>query len=142
MHDDETCPCEQAAWLISDCAGTRRSMYFEAHVTDDDMSPNGHGWYFSSYERAVDGTWTEYDGGMYWDYESAKQLEDVIGETVPFESFAAEPIDYQEFERAVFSDNRPLARRAQDARDSCAQSKRSGDRDTREPKHQEETRKR
>lgn len=74
MYDYDSCPCEQAAWRVYDLMCEHEPMYFEAHVTDDEESPNGFGWYFSSHLRNADGTWSEYDGGQYWDYESAEEL--------------------------------------------------------------------
>ena len=63
MYDYDSCPCEQAAWRVYDLMCEHEPMYFEAHVTDDEESPNGFGWYFSSHLRNADGTWSEYDGG-------------------------------------------------------------------------------
>ena len=73
---------EEAAWLVWDDQGNLG--YFEARLTDDEASPTGQGWYHSFYEvdreRAAI---FEHDGGMYWDYESAEELECEIGGYLP-----------------------------------------------------------
>ena len=116
MYDYDSCPCEQAAWRVYDLMCEHEPMYFEAHVTDDEESPNGFGWYFSSHLRNADGTWSEYDGGQYWDYESAEEFEGVIGEAVPFAAFEARPVEYEEFERVAFQVPRSLSEREAAAR--------------------------
>lgn len=125
MYDYDSCSCEQAAWRVYDLMCEHEPMYFEAHVTDDEESPNGFGWYFSSHLQAADSTWSEYDGGQYWDYENAEELEDAIAETVPFAAFEAKPVEYGEFERIVSQIPRSLSEREEAARAFHAGDQRS-----------------
>ena len=99
MYDIKTCTRTEAAWLVTAKTESDTAVaFFEAHLADDDQSPNGVGWYFASYMRGDDGKWNEYDGGMYWDYENATDLEDIIGDTVPFREFTYKEIDHGVFE--------------------------------------------
>lgn len=127
MYDCDSCPCEQAAWRVFDLMCEHEPMYFEAHVADDEESPNGFGWSFSSHSRNADGTWFEYDGGQYWDYQSAKELEGAIAEAVPFAAFEARPVEYEEFERVASQAPRSLSEREAAARAFCACSQRRRD---------------
>ena len=98
LYDNRTCEYDQAAWLLTVNAKERTTYaFFEAHISGDEHSPCGQGWYFSSYMKGEYG-WEEYDGGIYWDYENATDLEEVIGETVPFREYSYKQIDYMDFE--------------------------------------------
>ncbi len=125
MYDYPSCPREQAAWRVYDLMCEHEPMYFGAHVTDDEGSPNGFGWCFSSHSQNADGTWSEYDSGRYWDYESAENLEGVIAEAVPFAAFEAKPVEYGEFERAVSQTPRFLSEHEETARAFQAGDRRS-----------------
>ena len=100
MYDEKTCTIYEAAWLV---VGGNEVMFFEAHVTEDHESPTGTGWYFASYAKQLNGEWEEREGGIYWDYVSATELECVISETVPFETFDTHRIDHSAFEEICFN---------------------------------------
>ena len=99
VYDEKTCICDEAAWLITrKTENGSQHAFFECHATDDQESPCGVGWYFASYVKSDSGKWDEYDGGIYWDYENATDLESVIGETLPFSDFKQKRIAYEDFE--------------------------------------------
>jgi len=103
MYDPKTCKCEEAAWLITTTTPeSAECAFFETHITEDEYSPNGYGWYFSSFMKGKDGTWSEYDGGIYWDYQDANEMEDVIGSTIPFKEFSCVRIDHETFDVICF----------------------------------------
>lgn len=107
MYDEKTCTSEEAAWLVYGKDGdTAAISIFECHLTNDEDSPTGTGWYFASYLKGEDGTWNEHDGGCYWDYSAATDLESVIGETVPFGSYETVEIDYASFEAICFENDK------------------------------------
>jgi len=98
-----TVAAEEAAWAIS--ANTvlgKELWFFEAHLAEDQESPTGEGFYFASWKRDKEGNWSEYDGGQYWGYSSATDLDEVIGETLPFSDYTHELIPYEDFEAVCF----------------------------------------
>ena len=101
MYDCDECTCEEASWIIERQHGSD-TMFFEAHLTDDEYSPNGWGWYFASYIKTARGAWEEYDGGCYWDYRNAGELEGIIGETIPYKEFEVTRCDHSLFDEVVF----------------------------------------
>lgn len=103
MYDEKTCSSTEAAWLVVN--GNKEVMLFEAHLTDCSESPNGFGWYFASYAKQPDGNWEERDGGLYWNYKNATDLESVIGDNLRYDAFIAERIEYSVFEDVCFEGN-------------------------------------
>jgi hypothetical protein len=85
-------------------------MFFEAHLTEDSDSPVQMGWYYSSHARQEDGTWEEHEGGLYWGYSNATDLEHVIDDTVPFGEFASHQIEYAMFEEICLENNKEAER--------------------------------
>ena len=106
MYDAKTCTSTEAAWLVTAKTENGTTVaFFEAHLADDEYSPNGVGWYFASHMRDDSGKWNEYDGGMYWDYENATDLEDIIGDTVPFREYSYKQIDHGVFEDICYGND-------------------------------------
>jgi hypothetical protein len=94
----------EAAWAV--CGKGERGpelWFFEAHLTHDEDSPTGEGFSFASWNKDKEGRWGEYDGGLYYGYAEAKELEEVIGETVPFKEFSYKEIPYPDFFDACFN---------------------------------------
>jgi hypothetical protein len=103
MYDYKTCKCSEAAWLIKGKAKSGEiPALFAVHVCEDEYSPNGFGWYFASYLKGSDGRWGEHDGGIYWDYSEATGLEEVNGDTLPFNEYSYKNIDYPDFEAVCY----------------------------------------
>jgi hypothetical protein len=88
----------QAAWAVCGIGEKGAELwFFEAHAADDEDSPTGEGFYFASWNKDGCG-WEEYDGGQYWGYASAGQLEEAIGGALPFHEYSCRPIPYADFE--------------------------------------------
>jgi hypothetical protein len=88
-----------AAWVICGKGEKGKELWFyESHETDDEWSPTGTGWYFASWFKDQNGKWAEYDGGCFWDYRFATELEEAIGETLPFKEYCYKNIPYEDFE--------------------------------------------
>jgi hypothetical protein len=93
---------DKAAWAICGMGDFGPVLaFFEAHKTADEHSPTGEGFYFSSWLKSA-GIWEEHDGGLYWDYQQPEQLEEVIGECVPFFEPEYMQIPYADFEAICF----------------------------------------
>lgn len=112
MYDYKTCRQSEAAWLIKGKAeGGDVPALFGVHVCEDEYSPNGFGWYFASYLKGADGRWDEKDGGIFWDYSEATELEEVIGDTLPFREFSYKSIDYADFKAVVYDNDKDVEAR-------------------------------
>lgn len=97
---------ERAAWVIRGKGANGDELwFFETHLTDDDLSPSGKGYYFASWYQESPGKWTEYDGGQYWGYNHTSALEEVIGDTIPFREYTYKDISYDCFEAICFENN-------------------------------------
>lgn len=71
--DPEKVTVEEAAWVVKDPAGHQAA--YEVHLTDDEISPNGFGWYTEMYVfDPGKGKWVSDDGGMWWGYGNAPEL--------------------------------------------------------------------
>lgn len=67
-EDDVKVP--EAAWAFE--AENGNQCIAECHLTEDDDSPWGCAFYYSTYTFFNElGTWLEYDGGMFWGYRNA-----------------------------------------------------------------------
>lgn len=65
---------QKAAWAM-DLGGGRQAVT-ECHLTEDDDSPWGYGFYFAGFTFDPDeGEWVEQDGGLFWGYRSADDPE-------------------------------------------------------------------
>lgn len=65
---------QKAAWAM-DLGGGRQAVA-ECHLTEDDDSPWGYGFYFAGFTFDPDeGEWVEQDGGLFWGYRSADDPE-------------------------------------------------------------------
>lgn len=65
---------EQAAWAV-DLGGGRQAVA-EVHLTEEDESPTGQGFYFAGFTYEPDeGRWVEHDGGLFWGYRCADDPE-------------------------------------------------------------------
>lgn len=65
---------QKAAWAM-DLGGGRQAVA-ECHLTEDDESPWGCGFYFAGFTFDPDeGEWVEQDGGLFWGYRSADDPE-------------------------------------------------------------------
>ncbi|MDR1357777.1 MAG: DpnD/PcfM family protein [Coriobacteriales bacterium] len=107
MYDYKTCQQSEAAWLVKGkTEGGEVPALFGVHVCEDEYSPNGFGWYFASYLKGADGRWDEHDGGIYWDYSKATELEHVIGDTLPFREYSYRDTDYADFEAVVYDNDK------------------------------------
>jgi hypothetical protein len=51
-----------------------------------------------AHEKHESGRWDEYDGGIFWHYSEATDLECAIGDTVPFREYSYRQIPYADFE--------------------------------------------
>jgi hypothetical protein len=95
---------KEAAWAICGTGDQGLELwFFESHLTFDDSAPRGEGYYFSSWAKGRDGKWDEYDGGLYWGYNNARGLKEVIGETLPFCEYSYKEIPYVDFAAICFS---------------------------------------
>ena len=88
---------QKAAWAM-DLGGGRQAVA-ECHLTEDDDSPWGYGFYFAGFTFDPDeGEWVEQDGGLFWGYRSADDPEltiEVLGSCgVSFEDGDFARVDY------------------------------------------------
>lgn len=88
---------QKAAWAM-DLGGGRQAVA-ECHLTEDDESPWGCGFYFAGFTFDPDeGEWVEQDGGLFWGYRSADDPEltiEVLGSCgVSFEDGDFARVDY------------------------------------------------
>lgn len=68
--DPSMVPVQEAAWATVLADG--RQGVAECHLTDDEESPWGFGFYYAGFAYAADeGRWVEQDGGLLWGYTRA-----------------------------------------------------------------------
>jgi hypothetical protein len=101
---EKTESVEEAAWAICGVGEKGPELwFFESHLTADEDAPKGEGYYFASWVKGKDGKWDEHDGGLYWGYDDARGLEEVIGETLPFREYTYKEIPYADFDAVCFN---------------------------------------
>lgn len=67
-------PVQEAAWALS--LGDGRQAVAECHLTDDEESPWGFGFYFAGFTyEPEDRRWVERDGGLFWGHVRADEPE-------------------------------------------------------------------
>jgi hypothetical protein len=97
---------EEAAWAICGIGEKGPELwFFESHLTADEDAPSGEGYYFASWAKGKDGKWDECGGGVYWGFDDARGLEEVIGETLPFSEYSCKEIPYADFDAVCFNND-------------------------------------
>jgi hypothetical protein len=106
MYDEKNRKSTESAWAICGKGEYGLELWlYEAHLSDDEFSPVGLSWTFSSFTKDADGKWSDYDGGQYWAYDNASKLDEVIGETLPFREFSYKPIPHDDFDAICFGND-------------------------------------
>jgi hypothetical protein len=103
MYDEDTCKETESVWAV--CGKGEHGLelwFFEAHLSDDEYSPVGWSWTFASFAKDADGGWSDYDGGQYWGFANSSELDEVIGDTLPFREYTYKPIDHADFDAICF----------------------------------------
>jgi hypothetical protein len=103
MYDERTCKSTESAWSVCGKGEYGPELWFyEAHLAEDESSPTLTSWTFASFTKDADGKWSDFNGGQYWAYDNATELDEVIGETLPFREFAYGPIPHDDFDAVCF----------------------------------------
>lgn len=109
----------EAAWVFTGFENGS-VYYFEAHLSEDEHSPNGYGWTSDLYETDLsEGTLHSIKCGRFWGYQNADELESVGLGFLPFEyqdkGFEATPInpdlvwEMQEIDKEAYSFGKEVA---------------------------------